>query len=49
MLGGEGQKNAILAGCDTIEHAFELDREQARIMAQKGIYYDPTFVRYLEP
>ena len=49
VLGGEGQKNAILAGCDTIEHAFGLDREQARMMAQKGIYYDPTFVRYLEP
>jgi imidazolonepropionase-like amidohydrolase len=49
VLGGEGQKNAIVAGCDTIEHAFGLDQEQANMMVQKGLYYDPTFVRYLEP
>ena len=49
VYGGEGQKNAIIAGCDTIEHAFGLDQEQADLMVQKGLYYDPTFVRYLEP
>ena len=49
VLGGEGQQNAIVAGCDTIEHAFGLDQEQANMMAAKGLYYDPTFVRYLEP
>ena len=49
VLGGEGQRNAIVAGCDTIEHAFGLDQEQANVMAQKGLFYDPTFVRYLEP
>jgi imidazolonepropionase-like amidohydrolase len=49
VLGGEGQKNAIIAGCDTIEHAFGLDQEQANMMVQKGLYYDPTFVRYIEP
>jgi imidazolonepropionase-like amidohydrolase len=49
VYGGEGQKNAILAGCDTIEHAFDLDRQQADLMVQKGLYYDPTFVRYIEP
>ena len=49
VLGGEGQKNAIVAGCDTIEHAFGLDQEGANLMVQKGLYYDPTFVRYLEP
>ncbi len=49
VLGGEGQKNAVIAGCDTIEHAFGLDQEQANMMVQKGLYYDPTFVRYLEP
>jgi imidazolonepropionase-like amidohydrolase len=49
VLGGEGQKNAIVAGCDTIEHAFGLNQEQANMMAQKGLFYDPTFVRYLEP
>jgi imidazolonepropionase-like amidohydrolase len=49
VYGGEGQKNAIIAGCDTIEHAFGLDQEQADLMVAKGLYYDPTFVRYLEP
>jgi imidazolonepropionase-like amidohydrolase len=49
VLGGEGQRNAIIAGCDTIEHAYGLDQVQANMMVQKGLYYDPTFVRYLEP
>jgi imidazolonepropionase-like amidohydrolase len=49
VYGGEGQKNSIIAGCDTIEHAFDLNQEQADMMVQKGLYYDPTFVRYLEP
>jgi len=49
VLGGEGQRNAIVAGCDTIEHAFGLDQEQASMMVAKGLYYDPTFQRYLEP
>jgi imidazolonepropionase-like amidohydrolase len=49
VLGGEGQKNAIIAGCDTIEHAFGLDQAQANMIVQKGLAYDPTFVRYLEP
>ena len=42
VYGGEGQKNAIIAGCDTIEHAFGLDQEQANMMVAKGLYYDPT-------
>ena len=42
VYGGEGQKNAIIAGCDTIEHAFGLDQEQADMMVAKGLYYDPT-------
>src|SRR3984957_14049231 len=49
VYGGEGERNAILAGCDTIEHAFDLNQEQADMMVHKGLYYDPTFVRYLEP
>jgi imidazolonepropionase-like amidohydrolase len=49
VLGGEGQKNAILAGCDTIEHAFGLTQDQAEMMVRKGLTYDPTMVRYLEP
>jgi imidazolonepropionase-like amidohydrolase len=49
VYGGEGQKNSIIAGCDTIEHAFGLDQEQANMMVAKGLTYDPTFQRYLEP
>ncbi len=49
VYGGEGQKNAIIAGCDSIEHAFGLDQEQASMMVQKGLTYDPTIVRYTEP
>jgi imidazolonepropionase-like amidohydrolase len=49
VLGGEGQRNAIVAGCDTIEHAFGLDQEQAKMMVAKGLYYDPTLQRYIEP
>lgn len=48
-LGGEGLKNSITAGCDTVEHAFGLTQEQASLMVQKGLSFDPTFVRYLEP
>ena len=49
VYGGEGQKNAIVAGCDTIEHGFGLDQEQINMMVAKGLYYDPTLVRYIEP
>jgi imidazolonepropionase-like amidohydrolase len=49
VYGGEGEKNAILTGCDTIEHAFALDQEQADMMVAKGLAYDPTAVRYTEP
>jgi imidazolonepropionase-like amidohydrolase len=49
VYGGEGQKNAIIAGCDTIEHAFGLDQAQIDMMAAKGLYYDPTLMRYTEP
>ena len=49
VYGGEGQKNAIIAGCDTIEHGFGLNQEQINMMAAKGLYYDPTLVRYMEP
>ena len=49
VYGGEGQKNSIIAGCDTIEHGFGLDQEQVNMMVQKGLYYDPTVVRYTEP
>lgn len=49
VYGGEGQRNAILAGCDTIEHAFDLDQEQADMIVAKKLFYEPTFQRYIEP
>ncbi len=49
VYGGEGEKNAIVAGCDTIEHGFGLDRAQIDMMVAKGLYYDPTLQRYTEP
>jgi imidazolonepropionase-like amidohydrolase len=49
VYGGEGQRNAIVAGCDTIEHGFGLNQEQIDMMVAKGLYYDPTLVRYTEP
>ncbi|MGA2712871.1 MAG: amidohydrolase family protein [Bryobacteraceae bacterium] len=49
IYGGEGQKNAIIAGCDTIEHGFGLNQAQIDMMVAKGLYYDPTLVRYTEP
>jgi imidazolonepropionase-like amidohydrolase len=47
--GGEGLKNAIVAGCDTIEHGQGLDQEMVDMMVQKGLYYDPTGMRYTIP
>jgi imidazolonepropionase-like amidohydrolase len=49
VYGGEGQKNSIIAGCDTIEHAFDLDQEQANMIVAKHLYYEPTLQRYIEP
>jgi len=49
VFGGEGQQNAITAGCDTIEHGFGLTQEQLNQMAAKKLAYDPTLVRYTEP
>jgi imidazolonepropionase-like amidohydrolase len=49
VFGGEGQKNAILAGCDSIEHAWGLDQEQALMMSSKHLSFDPTMARYTEP
>jgi imidazolonepropionase-like amidohydrolase len=48
VYGGEGQKNAIVAGCNTIEHAFGLKQDQANMMVAKGLYYDPTLIRYTQ-
>ncbi len=49
VLGGEGQRNAIIAGCNSIEHGFGLHQDEIDMMVTNRIYYDPTFVRYTEP
>jgi imidazolonepropionase-like amidohydrolase len=49
VYGGDGQKNSIISGCDTIEHGFGLDQAQVNMIVQKGLFYDPTVVRYTEP
>jgi imidazolonepropionase-like amidohydrolase len=49
VFGGEGQQNAITAGCDTIEHGFGLNQQQLNTMAARRLAYDPTLVRYTEP
>jgi imidazolonepropionase-like amidohydrolase len=48
-FGGDGLQFAIDAGCDTIEHGYGLTQAQLTTMAQKRLYFSPTFVRYLEP
>ena len=47
--GGEGLRNAIIAGVDTIEHGQGLDESMVAMMIQKGTYYDPTGIRYTVP
>ena len=48
-FGGEGLKDSVVHGCDSIEHGYNLTQELCNMMAQKGLYYDPTLVRYTEP
>jgi imidazolonepropionase-like amidohydrolase len=49
VFGGEGLKNTVAAGCDTVEHAFGLTQEQANTIVEKKLAYDPTLQRYIEP
>lgn len=48
-FGGDGLQYAITAGCDTIEHGYGLTEAQLDTMVQKGLFFDPTLVRYTEP
>jgi len=48
-FGGDGLRDSVLYGCDSIEHGYNLTQELCTMMAQKGLYYDPTLVRYTEP
>jgi imidazolonepropionase-like amidohydrolase len=49
VYGGEGEHNAIVDGCDSIEHAFGLTQEEANLMVANGLTYDPTLARYTAP
>jgi len=42
----EGQRNAIAAGVDSIEHGHGADRQDLEMMKAKGIYWVPTMGYY---
>jgi imidazolonepropionase-like amidohydrolase len=44
-MGATAIKNALLAGVDSIVHGFWIDEECAEIMANKGVFWEPT-IRY---
>lgn len=45
-FGGEGLRNCVEAGVDTVEHAIELDEATADMMKKKGIYLELTAYHY---
>jgi len=45
-FGGEGLRNCVEAGADTIEHAIDLDEATADLMKKKGIYLELTAYHY---
>lgn len=49
--GGEGLQNAVTGALrgDSIEHGFGLTQAMCNEMAQKGLYYSPTILRYSMP
>ncbi len=42
----EGQRNAIMAGVDSIEHGHGADRQDFEMMKAKGVYWVPTMGYY---
>jgi imidazolonepropionase-like amidohydrolase len=48
-FGGEGLRNCVSAGVDTIEHGQDLDDAEIAMMVQKGEYLEPTLYRYSMP
>lgn len=45
-FGGEGLRNCVEAGADTIEHALDLDDATADMMKKKGLYLELTAYHY---
>jgi imidazolonepropionase-like amidohydrolase len=42
--GGMGAQRAVEAGVDCIEHGYDLTDKTIQMMAEKGVFYDPTIV-----
>ncbi|MBM4161528.1 MAG: amidohydrolase family protein [Ignavibacteria bacterium] len=45
--GGQGAKNAILAGVRSIEHGMFLDDEMLKLMVERGTFWCPTLCVYI--
>ncbi|MFY9530747.1 MAG: hypothetical protein WAR24_17740 [Candidatus Acidiferrales bacterium] len=45
-FGGEGLRNCVEAGVDTVEHAIDLDEATADMMKQKGMYLELPAYHY---
>ena len=45
-FGGEGLRNCLNAGVDSIEHGVELEDADIKLMVQKGIFLVPTLYHY---
>jgi imidazolonepropionase-like amidohydrolase len=45
--GGPGMRNAIAAGCDTVEHMLNATPEDFANLAKTGNAYSPTYTRYM--
>jgi imidazolonepropionase-like amidohydrolase len=45
-FGGEGLRNCLNAGVDSIEHGVQLEDADIKTMVQKGIYLVPTLYHY---
>lgn len=45
-FGGEGLRNCVEAGADTIEHGIELDEATADLIKKKGLYLELTAYHY---
>jgi imidazolonepropionase-like amidohydrolase len=45
-FGGEGLRNCLNAGVESIEHGVDLDEGDIKLMVQKGVYLVPTLYHY---
>ena len=45
-FGGEGLRNCLNAGVDSLEHGVDLEDADIKLMVQKGIYLVPTLYHY---